>query len=472
MPASRIAAFTPSATFSTIAGRPISSGLSSLLMAVPMVRRGFEAGPVLSWRAKIVAWGVMTPSQPPDHTIGMSAISASPRRPLLSSTRRNAWSARMRVKSFTPPLPSVLPITAMTWSAVNWPWRIQASSPEASCTLFSSTFATSMAILLLPRLFCLPSGRTRPRHHLAAEHLLVAFAAIDDRPVLAAAGLELRPQGKGRRFVERERVRAYPRRQHNAVIIARRGKRHFALDHVAQDQIRLARERVAPAAAAGGEHAHDLTGQHRFAIDQPAEVARRTFDIDRQAERKPSLAAVHAVAAEPHAIGRDDGPAVHQRAVMLFVAEPAAPRAGAAGIRAQRELLDQQRKSRLGEFGRLIARVRHDVDGVVTVGVITPARPAAQHLAGEERLAGLVDAVESGVADGLLVRGHAPVHGLGDDAGEESQAAQQHEGTRVGGRRPFRRDQGAFGREDQVEDLAHPFIDVDLRRALRRVGEV
>jgi hypothetical protein len=48
-------AFTPSATFSTIAGRPISSGLSSLLMAVPMVKRGFEAGPVLSLRAKIVA---------------------------------------------------------------------------------------------------------------------------------------------------------------------------------------------------------------------------------------------------------------------------------------------------------------------------------------------------------------------------------------------------------------------------------
>src|SRR3954471_18137131 len=287
----------------------------------------------------------------------------------------------MRVKSFTPPLPSVLPITAMTWSAVNWPWRIQASSPEASCTLFSSTLATSMAIPLCPRFFCLPSGRARPRHHLAADHLLVAFAAIDDRPLLAAAGLELRPQGKGRPFVERDRVRAYPRRQHNAVIIARRGKRHFALGHVAQDQVRLACERVAPAAAAGGEHAHDLAGQHGFAIDEPAEVARRTFDIDRHAEWKPGLAAVHTVAAEPHAIGRDDGAAVNQRAVMLFVAEPAAPLAGAARIRAQRELLDQQRKSRLGEFGRLVARIRHDVDGVVAVGVVTPAGPATQHLA-------------------------------------------------------------------------------------------
>ena len=49
--------------------------------------------------------------------------SASLRLPCFSSTRRNAWSARMRVKSLTPPLPSVLPITAMTSSAVNLPGR-------------------------------------------------------------------------------------------------------------------------------------------------------------------------------------------------------------------------------------------------------------------------------------------------------------------------------------------------------------
>src|SRR5215510_10536451 len=41
MPASLIAAFTAAATFSTIAGRPISSGRSSALMAVPMARRDF-----------------------------------------------------------------------------------------------------------------------------------------------------------------------------------------------------------------------------------------------------------------------------------------------------------------------------------------------------------------------------------------------------------------------------------------------
>ncbi len=121
MPALRIAARTPSATFSTIAGRPMSSGKISALIAVPMTSRDLFAGPVLALRANTVACGVMTPSQPPDQTIGICAISASERLPSFFSTARNAWSARMRVKSLTPPLPSVLPITAMTSSAANWP---------------------------------------------------------------------------------------------------------------------------------------------------------------------------------------------------------------------------------------------------------------------------------------------------------------------------------------------------------------
>jgi hypothetical protein len=45
-----------------------------------------------------------------------------------------------------PPLPSVLPMTAITSSAVNCPRAMHASSPEASCTVLSSTFATSIAI--------------------------------------------------------------------------------------------------------------------------------------------------------------------------------------------------------------------------------------------------------------------------------------------------------------------------------------
>ena len=90
MPASRIAAFTPSATFSTIAGRPISSGSNSALIAVPMVRRDAVGRPVAGVLANTVACGVITPSQPPDHTIGILATSASLRLPSFRSTRRKA----------------------------------------------------------------------------------------------------------------------------------------------------------------------------------------------------------------------------------------------------------------------------------------------------------------------------------------------------------------------------------------------
>ena len=99
----------------------------------------------------------------------------------------------------------------------------------------------------------------------------------------------------------------------------------------------------------------------------------------------------------------------------------------------QRQLFDQQRKPRLGEFGRLIAQIRHDVDGVVAVGVITAAGTSAENLAGEERLAVAVGAVKSGVADGLLIGRHAPLRGLRHDAGEQAETAQQHERALSGG---------------------------------------
>ena len=90
MPALRIAARTPSATFSTIAGRPMSSGKISALIAVPITSRDLSAGPVLLFRANTVACGVMTPSQPPDQTIGIVAISSTERLPSFFSTARNA----------------------------------------------------------------------------------------------------------------------------------------------------------------------------------------------------------------------------------------------------------------------------------------------------------------------------------------------------------------------------------------------
>jgi hypothetical protein len=102
----------------------MSSGRKVSLIDVPIVSRDFDDGPVLSFFANTVAWGVMTPSQPPDQTIGIFLTSASFRLPCFISTLRNAWSARMRVKSLTPPLPSVFPITPMTSSALNFPSTI------------------------------------------------------------------------------------------------------------------------------------------------------------------------------------------------------------------------------------------------------------------------------------------------------------------------------------------------------------
>jgi hypothetical protein len=82
---------------------------------------------------------VSTPSVPPDHTIGTSSTQPASRAVRSRSTPRNAWSARIRVKSLTPPLPSVLPTTATTSSAAKAPASISRAIPDASDTLSSTT---------------------------------------------------------------------------------------------------------------------------------------------------------------------------------------------------------------------------------------------------------------------------------------------------------------------------------------------
>ena len=214
------------------------------------------------WLANTVACGVMTPSQPPDQTIGILAMSASLRLPFFSSTRRNASSARMRVKSLTPPLPSVLPITAITSSAANWPLAMQASRPDASLTVFSSTFATSIAI---PKLRLLMRGLASP----------LSITSYPGPRSIIAGVLSRLPRMVSRSVAVASASIAWsPPRQHHAIVVARGLGRHLALDHVALHQLRLALERIAPAAAAGRHDAHDLPGQHRLAVDQAAEVAR------------------------------------------------------------------------------------------------------------------------------------------------------------------------------------------------------
>ncbi len=102
MPARSIATFTASATLVIIAVRPMSSGSSCSLIAKPTVSRGSSDGARSSGSssggtvAKIVACGLITPSVPPDHTIG-TCLTASAGAPLATSTSRKARSAMIRV---------------------------------------------------------------------------------------------------------------------------------------------------------------------------------------------------------------------------------------------------------------------------------------------------------------------------------------------------------------------------------------
>lgn len=94
-----MASRTPAATFSTMAGLPMSSGRITSLMATPTLTRGSSVRTAVagSTVAKIVACGLSTPSVPPDHTRGTCATSSAVRVPFATSTSRKARSARIRV---------------------------------------------------------------------------------------------------------------------------------------------------------------------------------------------------------------------------------------------------------------------------------------------------------------------------------------------------------------------------------------
>src|SRR5258708_12850345 len=141
----------------------------------------------------------------------------------------------MRVKSFTPPLPSVLPMTAITSSAANWTRAMQASSPEASCTVLSSIFATSIAIR--PHPLCLVA-HARPA--FAPHHPFVTWPAVDHRRRRSPLHAQIRPQLCRRRRIELIAVGRHAGTQDDAIIVPRRLPRYAALGRVAPDQLRPA----------------------------------------------------------------------------------------------------------------------------------------------------------------------------------------------------------------------------------------
>ena len=195
--------------------------------------------------------------------------------PCFSSTRRNAWSARMRVKSLTPPLPSVLPITAMTSSAVNWPVADAGLQPGGILhalqldlrDLNRHSFVLNCSLqAACPGITRRGASSRSPRRDRSSARALRARSRSSPRSV-AVAGSSIVNE-----------FRACLRHQHNAVIVARRRRRHLALDHVAQHQLRLALERIAPAAAAGGDA--------RARPGRPAPARRRRGRRGRAARRR------------------------------------------------------------------------------------------------------------------------------------------------------------------------------------------
>ena len=137
MRASRIAASTAFIVSAIWASRPISSGRKSRVWATPTLRRfllGRSSAPSGGRpRANTVTCGDSTPSVPPDMT---NAIRLSTARGASlrcdESALHNAATAYSRVKSFTPPLPSVLPKTARMDDGSSAPLSIRAIRPETS----------------------------------------------------------------------------------------------------------------------------------------------------------------------------------------------------------------------------------------------------------------------------------------------------------------------------------------------------
>src|SRR5262249_7064163 len=134
MPASAIAALTAFSTSRIWTIVPSSSDLHTRVLATPATRpRPGRGAPGTSRRTNTVTWGVMMPSVPPD---------------MMNCTRENTssgvvWSraassaayadvAKPRLQSFTQPLPSVLPSTAITSRGDTVPSSMSLARPPTS----------------------------------------------------------------------------------------------------------------------------------------------------------------------------------------------------------------------------------------------------------------------------------------------------------------------------------------------------
>ncbi len=200
MPAFFIARRTPSATFSTIAGRPISSGNIFGLSAVPMTSRGLPAGPVLALRANTVACGVITPSQPPDHTIGTCLISASDARAVLLQHRAERLIGKNAGEVVDPAIALGLADDGDHLVGLE----------AAGCDVFLEPRGIHHALdLNFYNVDC---------HRLS--HFLFK-AAIDHRPLALQSGTQFRARRR-RLFGTNRRFAVRPRSDHDSIMVPRR----------------------------------------------------------------------------------------------------------------------------------------------------------------------------------------------------------------------------------------------------------
>src|SRR5215468_2598461 len=164
----------------------------------------------------------------------------------------------------------------------------------------------------------------------------------------------------------------------HAVILARRGGRDVAVAHVAPDRLRVARFRIAEAAAAGINHA-----QTRARRDGGARLRmgpRAVAELDQR--RRAVAAAEHAQRRMIPAVGDQRQP--HRRGRpeldLRLLAEPAAEAPGPAGIRGELLLPDDERCHALERFDRAGAHVGRERRGRQAVAVRGGA-----HAAGREQ---------------------------------------------------------------------------------------
>src|SRR5918993_2754190 len=153
----------------------------------------------------------------------------------------------------------------------------------------------------------------------------VARAAVEERVVGAAPRLAAGALGSRGIRVEAE-VAGVPRAGEDHSVVTQRGlRRDLAPDHVAHHELRVARQRVAPAATTRRPDADDLAGLDRLGVGEGVDLALvGPARVDDDLERRAGPAAPHAPAREDRAVGDRHEVGVPQHPDVLLVAQPAA----------------------------------------------------------------------------------------------------------------------------------------------------